>query len=66
MFVIELDVIKQELESKLGSEFQNKLQRARSLSESTSESEQATGTHYIIIITHTQIYVCVCVYKQNN
>ncbi|XP_061382589.1 multidrug resistance-associated protein 1 isoform X3 [Danaus plexippus] len=39
----ELDVIKQELESKLGSEFQNKLQRARSLSESTSESEQATG-----------------------
>ncbi|XP_039751038.1 multidrug resistance-associated protein 1 isoform X2 [Pararge aegeria] len=36
----ELDEIKQELESKLGSEFQNKLQRARSLSESTSESEQ--------------------------
>ncbi|XP_072938928.1 multidrug resistance-associated protein 1 isoform X2 [Epargyreus clarus] len=36
----ELDDIKQELESKLGSEFQNKLQRARSLSESTSESEQ--------------------------
>ncbi|CAH2076223.1 unnamed protein product, partial [Iphiclides podalirius] len=36
----ELDEIKQDLESKLGSEFQNKLQRARSLSESTSESEQ--------------------------
>ncbi|XP_069356357.1 multidrug resistance-associated protein 1 isoform X3 [Maniola hyperantus] len=36
----ELDEIKQELESKLGSEFQNKLQRARSLSESASESEQ--------------------------
>ncbi|XP_045495079.1 multidrug resistance-associated protein 1 isoform X4 [Colias croceus] len=35
----ELDEIKQDLESKLGSEFQNKLQRARSLSESTSESE---------------------------
>ncbi|XP_068632708.1 multidrug resistance-associated protein 1 isoform X2 [Battus philenor] len=36
----ELDEIKQELESKLGSEFQNKLQRARSLSESASESDQ--------------------------
>ncbi|XP_023935367.1 multidrug resistance-associated protein 1 isoform X2 [Bicyclus anynana] len=36
----ELDEIKQDLESKLGSEFQNKLQRARSLSESASESEQ--------------------------
>ncbi|XP_041981791.1 multidrug resistance-associated protein 1 isoform X4 [Aricia agestis] len=36
----ELDKIKQDLESKLGSEFQNKLQRARSLSESASESEQ--------------------------
>nr|AKC34057.1 ABCC1-like protein [Spodoptera litura]AKC34899.1 ABCC1-like protein [Spodoptera litura] len=39
----ELDEIKQDLESKLGSEFQNKLQRARSLSESASESEQAAG-----------------------
>ncbi|KAJ0175661.1 hypothetical protein K1T71_008820 [Dendrolimus kikuchii] len=36
----ELNVIKQELEKKLGSEFQNKLQRARSLSESASESDQ--------------------------
>ncbi|CAH0714292.1 unnamed protein product, partial [Brenthis ino] len=36
----ELDEIKQDLEIKLGTEFQNKLQRARSLSESTSESEQ--------------------------
>nr|XP_012546135.1 multidrug resistance-associated protein 1 isoform X4 [Bombyx mori] len=36
----ELDVLKQDLETKLGTEFQNKLQRARSLSESTSESEQ--------------------------
>nr|XP_026483252.1 multidrug resistance-associated protein 1 isoform X3 [Vanessa tameamea] len=36
----ELNELKQDLESKLGSEFQNKLQRARSLSESTSESEQ--------------------------
>ncbi|XP_075974894.1 multidrug-Resistance like Protein 1 isoform X3 [Anticarsia gemmatalis] len=36
----ELDEIKQDLESKLGTEFQNKLQRARSLSESASESEQ--------------------------
>ncbi|XP_050673788.1 multidrug resistance-associated protein 1 isoform X2 [Leptidea sinapis] len=36
----ELDELKQDLESKLGTEFQNKLQRARSLSESTSESEQ--------------------------
>ncbi|CAK1601166.1 unnamed protein product [Parnassius mnemosyne] len=36
----ELDEIKQDLESKLGSEFQNKLQRARSLSESASESDQ--------------------------
>lgn len=35
-----MDELKQDLESKLGSEFQNKLQRARSLSESTSESEQ--------------------------
>ncbi|CAB3223722.1 unnamed protein product [Arctia plantaginis] len=42
----ELDEIKQDLESKLGSEFQNKLQRARSLSESASESEQpAAGDH---------------------
>ncbi|XP_050561843.1 multidrug resistance-associated protein 1 isoform X2 [Spodoptera frugiperda] len=39
----ELDEIKQDLESKLGTEFQNKLQRARSLSESASESEQAAG-----------------------
>ncbi|XP_049867758.1 multidrug resistance-associated protein 1 isoform X3 [Pectinophora gossypiella] len=36
----ELNDIKQDLESKLGSEFQNKLQRARSLSESNSESDQ--------------------------
>lgn len=39
----ELDEIKQELESRFGSEFQNKLQRARSLSESTTDSEQAAG-----------------------
>ncbi|CAK1540433.1 unnamed protein product [Leptosia nina] len=39
----ELDEMKQDLESKLGSEFQNKLQRARSLSESASESEVAAG-----------------------
>ncbi|XP_047509490.1 multidrug resistance-associated protein 1 isoform X4 [Pieris napi] len=39
----ELDVIKQDLESKLGSEFQNKLQRARSLSESASETEVPAG-----------------------
>ncbi|KAI5638820.1 ABC transporter domain-containing protein [Phthorimaea operculella] len=37
----ELDEIKQDLESKLGSEIANKLQRARSLSESASESDQA-------------------------
>ncbi|XP_026315306.1 multidrug resistance-associated protein 1 isoform X2 [Hyposmocoma kahamanoa] len=36
----ELNEIKHDLESKLGSEFQNKLQRARSLSESASESDQ--------------------------
>ncbi|KAJ2942610.1 hypothetical protein O0L34_g2077 [Tuta absoluta] len=36
----ELDEIKQDLESKLGSEITNKLQRARSLSESASESDQ--------------------------
>ncbi|XP_045532541.1 multidrug resistance-associated protein 1 isoform X3 [Pieris brassicae] len=39
----ELDEIKQDLESKLGSEFQNKLQRARSLSESASETEVPAG-----------------------
>nr|XP_021201313.2 multidrug resistance-associated protein 1 isoform X4 [Helicoverpa armigera] len=39
----ELDKIKQDLESKLGTEFQHKLQRARSLSESASESEQAAA-----------------------
>ncbi|KAL4706573.1 hypothetical protein ACJJTC_015771, partial [Scirpophaga incertulas] len=39
----ELDEIKQQLETKLGTEFQSKLQRARSLSESNSESEHATG-----------------------
>ncbi|KAJ8730882.1 hypothetical protein PYW08_002295 [Mythimna loreyi] len=39
----ELDEIKQDLESKLGTEFQSKLQRARSLSESTSESEPAAA-----------------------
>ncbi|XP_053612783.1 multidrug resistance-associated protein 1 isoform X6 [Plodia interpunctella] len=39
----ELDELKQDLETKLGSEFQNKLQRARSLSESASESEPAAA-----------------------
>ncbi|CAD0199749.1 unnamed protein product [Chrysodeixis includens] len=39
----ELKEIKQDLESKLGSEFQNKLQRARSLSESASESDQTAA-----------------------
>ncbi|XP_045485372.1 multidrug resistance-associated protein 1 isoform X2 [Pieris rapae] len=39
----ELDEIKQDLESKLGTEFQNKLQRARSLSESASETEVPAG-----------------------
>lgn len=49
----ELDEMKQELESKLGSEFQNKLQRARSLSESTSESEVPTagaGTIFLLYL----------------
>ncbi|KAG6453079.1 multidrug resistance-associated protein 1 isoform X4 [Manduca sexta] len=39
----ELDELKQDLENKLGSEFQNKLQRARSLSESASESDQTAA-----------------------
>lgn len=39
----ELNEIKQDLENKLGSEFQNKLQRARSLSESASESDQVAS-----------------------
>ncbi|XP_048480556.1 multidrug resistance-associated protein 1 isoform X3 [Plutella xylostella] len=39
----ELNVIKKDLESKLGSEFQSKIQRARSLSESASESDVAAG-----------------------
>ncbi|XP_063535449.1 multidrug resistance-associated protein 1 [Cydia strobilella] len=40
----ELDEIKDVLQNKLGTEFKDKLQRARSLSESTSESDQvATG-----------------------
>ncbi|XP_063822466.1 multidrug resistance-associated protein 1 isoform X1 [Ostrinia nubilalis] len=39
----ELDEIKQHLETKLGSEFQSKLQRARSLSESNSESDQTAA-----------------------
>lgn len=51
IYVTELDEIKQDLESKLGSEFQNKLQRARSLSESASESDQpATGTEFVFFI----------------
>ncbi|KAM3964279.1 multidrug-Resistance like Protein 1 [Aphomia sociella] len=39
----ELNEIKQDIETKLGSEFQNKLQRARSLSESNSESDQTAA-----------------------
>nr|QCO93576.1 ATP-binding cassette subfamily C member 5 [Chilo suppressalis] len=39
----ELDAIKEQLETKLGTEFQNKLQRARSLSESNSETEPASS-----------------------
>ncbi|XP_059046550.1 multidrug resistance-associated protein 1 isoform X2 [Achroia grisella] len=39
----ELNEIKQDLETKLGSEFHNKLQRARSLSESNSESDQTAA-----------------------
>ncbi|KAL0880786.1 hypothetical protein ABMA27_001981 [Loxostege sticticalis] len=39
----ELDEIKQQLETKLGSEFQSKLQRARSLSESNSESDHTAA-----------------------
>lgn len=50
LLVTELDVLKQDLETKLGTEFQNKLQRARSLSESTSESEQTpAGKHNLYI-----------------
>lgn len=43
--VSELNVIKKDLESKLGSEFQSKIQRARSLSESASESDVAAGKY---------------------
>ncbi|XP_073949373.1 multidrug-Resistance like Protein 1 isoform X1 [Choristoneura fumiferana] len=39
----ELDEITDVLQNKLGSEFKEKLQRARSLSESTSESDQAAA-----------------------
>ncbi|CAH0750174.1 unnamed protein product [Diatraea saccharalis] len=39
----ELDAIKEQLETKLGTEFQTKLQRARSLSESNSETEPASS-----------------------
>nr|UEO57355.1 ABCC1 [Conogethes punctiferalis] len=39
----ELKELSQELETKLGTEFQNKLQRARSLSESNSESDQTAA-----------------------
>ncbi|XP_026315311.1 multidrug resistance-associated protein 1-like isoform X2 [Hyposmocoma kahamanoa] len=41
----ELNEIKQDLKSKLGSEFQIKLQRARSLSESAESKQQQTEEH---------------------